>query len=466
MPPDTGAEWLSIADLAAAYRQGTLSPVDATDACLAQIEATEDRVRAFVTVMVDAAREAARRSAERYAAGDPLGPLDGVPVAVKDICDTRGVRTTASSRVREEHIPTRDAAVVERLHAAGAVILGKTVTHEFAFGMVSAPTRNPWNLDKIPGGSSGGSGAAVVAGQCYGAIGSDTGGSIRVPASLNGVTGLKPTFGLVSKWGTVPLSWSMDHLGPLTRTAQDAALMLSILAGHDRRDPTSVDAGPHDFQGGLERGVAGLRFGVPTNYYFDRLDPEVEAAVRTAIDTFREAGATIVEVTIPAIEHSVAAGSAIVMAEASSYHAKTLRGRPGDYGPDVRWSLEMGEFLLATHYLKAQRARVIIKRGFQQALRGVDALLAPTIAATAGDAPAGTVFIGGRRLPVMAVYMRHALPANLAGLPALSVPCGFSRDGLPMGLQIIGRPFAESTVLRAGHTYQSATDWHHQRPPL
>ena len=460
------ASALSIAEASRLVEGRALSPVELTEAILTRIKEVDDRVRAYVTVLGEQALETAQVAERAIASGQYLGPLHGIPVGVKDICNTKGIPTTSSSKVRADYVPTRDSAIVERLRAAGAIIVGKTVTHEFAYGVVSPPTRNPWNLDRVPGGSSGGSGAAVATGECLGAIGSDTGGSVRVPASLNGIVGLKPTFGRVSKWGTTPLAWSLDHLGPMTRRVEDTALMLNAIAGYDPRDPTTVAEPVPDFTSGLEAGVRGLKLGVPRNYFFDRIDPEIENAVRAAIDVLRAEGAEITEVTIPAIEHTLPAGTAIVWSEATSYHQPTLRRQADDYRADVRRLLESGEFVLATHYLKAQRARTVIKHGFRTALTGLDGLLAPTVPATAAHADTLTVELGGRTIGAMNAYVRLSLPANLSGLPALSVPCGFSSENLPVGLQIIGRPFDEATVLRIGRAYEAATDWHKRRPLL
>jgi aspartyl-tRNA(Asn)/glutamyl-tRNA(Gln) amidotransferase subunit A len=458
---------LSIGEAAEQLRTRQLSPVELVRAVLDRVDAVEDRVRAYVTVLHEPALAEARAAEQAILAGAYRGPLHGIPIAVKDLYDTAGVRTTSSSRVRADHVPSRDAAAVERLRAAGAVIVGKTVTHEFAYGVVSRPTRNPWNLDHIPGGSSGGSGAALAADACLGALGTDTGGSIRIPSSATGVAGLKPTYGRVSKYGVTPLSWSLDHAGPMARAVADLALLLGLLAGRDPRDPTSAREPVGDYTAGLRAGVRGLRLGLPTNYFFADCDPEVEAAVRAAARVLGEQGADVREVTIPDLDPAPAAEFGIVIPEASAIHQQLLRRQAADYGEDVRVFLEAGELYLATHYLKAQRVRALVTAGLRRAFRGLDALLTPTLPQPAARHDQ-TGFRGpsGAEEPVINAYVRTCCPFNLSGQPALSVRCGFTRAGLPIGLQIVGRPFDEATVLRVGAAYESATDWHRRTPPL
>jgi aspartyl-tRNA(Asn)/glutamyl-tRNA(Gln) amidotransferase subunit A len=463
----SGPNASSIGEAALRIRTRQLSPVELTQAVLDRIDAVDGRVKAYVTVLHDAALEQARQAEQAIMGGEYRGPLHGIPIAVKDLYDTAGVRTTSSSKVRAEHVPVRDAAAVERLRAAGAVIVGKTVTHEFAYGVVSRPTRNPWNLDHIPGGSSGGSGAALAADECLGALGSDTGGSIRIPSSVNGVAGLKPTYGRISKHGVMPLSWSLDHAGPMARRVGDLAILLAELAGYDARDPTSAREPVDDYSRDLHAGVRGLRLGVPTNYFFDNAEPEVEAAVRAAVGSLADQGAEIREVSIPELELAMVAEFAIVFPEASAIHQKWLRRQAADYGEDVRLFLEVGELYLATHYLKAQRVRALVRDGLRRAFEGLDALLTPTLPQPAARADQDA-FNGpnGTAEPVINAYVRTCCPFNLSGQPALSVPCGFTRGGLPIGLQIVGRPFDEALVLRIGQAYEAATDWHRRSPPL
>jgi aspartyl-tRNA(Asn)/glutamyl-tRNA(Gln) amidotransferase subunit A len=463
----TDLSYRSITEAAGLLKERTLSPVELTRACLDRIAAVEPRVRAYVTLLEEAAMAAAREAEVAIGRGDYRGPLHGVPVALKDIFDTKGIRTTASSKVRADYVPTADAAATERLAAAGAVLLGKVTTHEFACGIVSQPTCNPWDLDRIPGGSSGGSGAALAAGECLGALGTDTGGSIRIPSALCGVTGIKPTFGRVSKYGVAPLGYSLDHVGPMARSVADAALLLQAIAGGDPRDRCAADRPVPDFAARLHDGVRGVVLGMPTNHYFANVDPEVEAAVRQAIAHLEREGAVVKEVAVPALAYAEAAELAICLTEASAFHQRTLRTSPDLYNPDVRLTLELGELLPGTTYLKGQRARGLIKQGFRRAFEehGLAALVAPTVPGTAPRHDQATYDFGVEE-PTIAACVRLSCPANLSGLPALSVPCGFSAAGLPIGLQIIGRPFDEATVLRIGQTYEAATDWASRRPAL
>jgi len=458
---------LSATELGHKIKAGDVSPVDAVDACLARIEATEPQLNAYVRVLGDEARAAARQAEKDITAGDWKGPLHGVPVALKDLYDLAGTPTTASSRVREHWTPNADSAAAERLKAAGAIVLGKTHTHEFAYGVTTPTTRNPWDTQRTPGGSSGGSGATVASSGAFMAMGSDTGGSIRIPAGLCGTVGLKPTFGRVSRAGITSLSWGLDHAGPLTRTVEDAATCLQVLAGYDPRDPGSVDEPVPDYSAGLHDGIKGLRVGVPTNYFFDQLDEEVEASVREAYEKLASLGAELVDVTLPMPEQIVAVEFAILLPEASDYHRQMLRESAELYNDDVRVMLEAGEFVPATTYIRAQRVRNLLQQEFRKLYDQVDVIVAPTIAATA--VKAGTESItwpDGSEEPLISAYTRFALPGNITGLPALSVPCGFSSEGLPIGFQAIGRPLDEATILRLGAAYEAATDWHKRRPQL
>jgi len=458
---------LSATELGHKIKAGDVSPVDAVDACLARIEATEPQLNAYVRVLGDEARAAARQAEKDITAGQWKGPLHGVPVALKDLYDLAGIPTTASSRVREHWTPNADSAAAERLKAAGAIVLGKTHTHEFAYGVTTPTTRNPWDTQRTPGGSSGGSGATVASSGAFMAMGSDTGGSIRIPAGLCGTVGLKPTFGRVSRAGITSLSWGLDHAGPLTRTVEDAATCLQVLAGYDPRDPGSVEEPVPYYSAGLHDGIKGLRVGVPTNYFFDHLDSEVEAAVREAYQQLESLGAELVDVALPMPEQIVAVEFAILLPEASDYHRQMLRESAELYNDDVRVMLEAGEFVPATTYIRAQRVRNLLQQQFRKLYDQVDVIVAPTIAATA--VKAGTESItwpDGSEEPLISAYTRFALPGNVTGLPCLSVPCGFSSEGLPVGFQAIGRPFDEATVLRLGAAYESATEWHQRRPEI
>jgi aspartyl-tRNA(Asn)/glutamyl-tRNA(Gln) amidotransferase subunit A len=452
---------LTLSDAAAAIRAGDLSPVELTDFYLARIERLDPVLNAFITVTADEARAAARAAQDGTG---PDGPLRGVPLALKDLFDTAGVRTTGGSKILADRGPDRDATVTARLRAAGAVFLGKLNMHEFAYGVSNdnphfGPCRNPWDLERIPGGSSGGSGAAVAAGMCLGSLGSDTGGSIRIPSSLCGITGLKPTYGRVSRTGVLPLSWSMDHVGPMAGSVRDCALLLGAIAGYDPGDPASADVPAPDYVAGLDGGVRGLRVGLPRRHFFDHLDDEVRAAVERAAATLREEGAEVRDVTIEGIERANVAGSTILFSEASAYHDQWLREGPEDYGEDVRERLLVGALYPATAYINAQRVRTLVRAAFLDTLSGVDVLLAPATQMTAPP-------IAGFTVDTRAGLTRLTMPINLVGLPSLALPCGFGGGGLPIGMQLIGRPFDEATILRAGHAYQRVTDWHTRRPAL
>jgi aspartyl-tRNA(Asn)/glutamyl-tRNA(Gln) amidotransferase subunit A len=438
---------LTLARAAGLLADRTLSPVEVLHAHLDRIHELDDRVKAFVTVIEDRARADAATADAEIGAGRHRGPLHGIPVVVKDLIATAGVRTTAGSRILKDWVPDNDAAVVRKLKDAGAVIVGKVTTHEFAASVFTPPTRNPWNLDHIPGGSSGGSAAALAAHMCLGAIGTDTAGSIRIPASLCGVVGLKPTHDLVSRHGVVPLSWSLDHVGPMARTVEDVALILEVLA--ERRTEPSLGQPP-----------TGLRLGVPNEFFFDDVNGDVAASVLGAIDHLGSLGMERREVTLPTVDLAPIAGDAILLPESSAYHARWLRTRPHDYGRDVRTLLELGEFVLATDYLRAQRVRTAIAQEFARAFETVDVIAAP---ATPVVAPAH----GQRRLEkesVLSALCRLNYPANLAGLPALSLPCGFSTTGLPIGLHLMARPYDEATLLRVAHAYEQTTAWHARTP--
>lgn len=458
---------LSITDAAKRIQNRELSPVELVQSVLDRIDEVEQRLNAFVVTTGEQALEAAQQAEKEIADGGYRGPLHGIPVGIKDLYDVAGVPTTSSSDVRSDYLPTEDAESVSMLRAAGAVIVGKTHTHEFAYGVTTPKTRNPWNTDHVPGGSSGGSGAAVASGEALMAMGSDTGGSIRIPASVCGTVGLKPTYGRISRSGVTSLCWSLDHVGPLTRNVRDAGLVLNALAGFDARDPATVKEPIPDYTAGIDKGLAGLTLGVPTNYFFDDIDPEVESTVRQAISVLEAQGARLREVEIPYAQQMMAVEFGLCVPEASAYHQSMLRERSEHYTDDVRVLLEAGEVVLATQYIKALRVRTLVKQAFQRAFDGLDAIVCPTLPATAAkvDQPAFS-FPSGVQKSVIDAYVGHSAPANVTGLPALSVPCGFDSTGLPVGLQIIGRPFDEAGVLRVGQAYESATDWSDRRPLL
>jgi aspartyl-tRNA(Asn)/glutamyl-tRNA(Gln) amidotransferase subunit A len=456
----------TIAGLAPRIRKKEISPVAVTEAVLDRIAAVDGKVKAYITVMRDEARAAARAAEEAIAAGNYLGPLHGIPVAVKDLFYTRGVKTTAGSKILASFVPDHDAAVVERLKRAGAIVVGKANTHEFAMNTWTPPTRNPWDLDRIPGGSSGGSGAAVAAAECIAATGTDTGGSIRIPAAFCGIVGLKPTFGRVSRHGVIPLSWTLDHAGPMTKTVEDAALMLRAMAGYDPRDASTVNVPVPNYARALTGDVKGLRIGMPQNYFFDGVDTEVSDAVKKAVKTLEGLGATVREVSLPSLAHIPIVHACIILTEAATYHEKWLRTRPDDYAPDVRVPLEWGKLFTGIDYVQSQRVRELIRQDFASVLQTVDVIAAPTVPVASPKVGEDPVTIGGRKEGLVGATIRFNRPANSAGLPAISVPCGFTSSNLPIGFQLIGRPFDEETVLRAAHAYEASAGLGGKTPAL
>ncbi len=458
---------LTLAQLAQKLKAREVSAVEVLDASLAQIHATEKQISAYACVLEDRARAAAKQADADIGAGHWKGPLHGVPVAVKDLYDMAGVPTTASSRQRTNWTPERDSAVVRRLQDAGAIILGKTHTHEFAYGAITPESRNPWDPERTPGGSSGGSAATVAACGVYMATGTDTAGSVRIPSSMCNTVGLKPTYGRVSRAGVTSLSWSLDHPGPITRTVEDTALSLQVMAGFDPADRGSLDEPVPDYAEGLDQGVKGLRVGVPTNYFFDPVDPEVESAVRAAIEQLKSLGAVLVDVTVPMAEQIIPVEFGIMLPDASAYHRKMLRGNPDLYTPDVRMLLELGELVTATDYLQAQRVRTLMQRAVAEMYQKIDVMISPTLpipAARSGEEV--TTWPDGTVEALVMAYTRFTSFANVTGLPTLNQPCGFTKAGLPIGMQISGRPLEEKTVLQAGMAYEKATSWHQRHPAL
>jgi aspartyl-tRNA(Asn)/glutamyl-tRNA(Gln) amidotransferase subunit A len=445
---------VTIREAAEALRRRRFSAEELTANMLARIERLNPTLQAFITVTAEPALQQARQADAELAAGKDRGPLHGIPVAVKDLFYTRGVRTTAGSPIYRDFVPDRDAFAVARLAAAGAVMLGKLNMHELAYGITSAnphfgAVRNPWNGKHSPGGSSGGSGAAVAAGLAYAALGTDTGGSIRIPASFCGIVGLKPTYGRVSRRGVMPLSWSLDHVGPLTASVRDAALLLNVIAGHDRADATSSRHPVVDFIPDEDCSVRGLRVGFPENFFFERLDPDVELCVRGAIARLEALGAEVKPVKVPDISAINATARMVLLCEASAVLEPHLADRR-QFGPDVLALLDQGRLLPATDYIHAQRLRQRMQHEFAQVWSAVDCLITPTTPNTAPRVGDNTVKLGGREEDVRLATTRLVRSMNLLGLPALSIPCGLSADGLPVGLQIIGPPFEEALILRVG----------------
>lgn len=461
---------LSLSAAARLISTREISPTDLVEACLKRIDTYNETLRAYICVYAEEARQVAKAAETMIGAGHMLGPLHGVPIALKDNIALNGRTTTAGSKILSDWIPEEDATVAARLKSAGAIIIGKTNMHEFAWGGTSANphygfVRNPWDTDRFPAGSSGGSGAAVAARMCYGALGTDTGGSIRLPSSINGVVGIRPTIGRVSNHGVIPLAWSMDTVGPMCRTVEDCALMFNAIAGHDAKDQGSAAVPVTDYTALLGRGVAGLRIGVIPGYFFTHLQQPVHDAVRGALDILTDLGATVVECDIADIHGNISAQLTIESCEPSAYHQRWLRERPEDYGDDVRFLLELGEMHLATHYIQAQRYRSLLRSEFLQAFHSVDVFICPTLPFTATKLGETRVVIEhGTDEDMLAAIMQFTGVPSLTGLPSLAVPCGFDPDGLPVGMQIIGRPFDEAGLFRIGAAFQRATDFHTRVP--
>lgn len=453
-------------ELAPAIRDGKISPVALTEACLARIEQVDGKLDSFIHVSRNAL-DAARHAEREVKAGTWRGPLHGIPVGVKDNYLTQDMPTTAGSDAPGLSFALRDSVAVSRLRAAGAVLIGKTRTHEFAWGNVTPPVCNPWDLSRVPSGSSGGSGAAVAAGLCVAALGSDTGGSIRMPAAACGTVGLKATFGRVSRDGIVPHSWSLDHAGPLTRTVADSALMMQVLAGYDAADPACQAQPVPDYRQALDRSVKGMTIGVCRNHFFDNLQEDVGEAVEKAIADLAGVGARIVDLNIPLLEYGLGAIFAIELSSSTAYHDASLRaGRVPHFQPDVRTLVEMGRLVTGPDYLKAEQYRTALMQAYRKVFESVDVIIGPTTPITAWKRGEWTVQVGGQPESVLAASWRFTYPYNLTGLPAISVPCGFDRDGLPIGVQIAGRPFDEGGVLRVAHAYERDHDWKERWPDI
>jgi aspartyl-tRNA(Asn)/glutamyl-tRNA(Gln) amidotransferase subunit A len=486
---------LTITDARTLLDRGEITSVELTQALLDRIAGVENQVRAFLAITDEGALEQARIADEQRAAGASVSPLHGIPIVVKDVISTRGVTTTCGSKFLEEYTPPYDATVVARLNEAGAVLIGKTNCDEFAMGSSTENsayfvTRNPWDLERVPGGSSGGAAAAVAAGEAPGSLGTDTGGSIRQPASLCGVTGLKPTYGRVSRYGLVAFGSSLDQIGPLAWTARDCALMLQTIAGHDPCDSTSAPQPVPDYLAALSGDIRGVKVGVPHEFFVEGMQPGVETTIRAAIDVLRDNGAEIIDISLPHTKYALPVYYILAPAEASAnlarydgvryglrldekdYWSSLEKTRAAGFGPEVRRRIMLGTYALSAgyydaYYRRAQQVRTLIRRDYQQAFEQVDVIAAPT-------APNVAFRIGEHSDDPLAMYLEDVctLPINLAGVPGLVVPCGFSRADtqaqpqLPVGLQLIGQPFDEATLLRVGDAYQRVTDWHTRRPSL
>ncbi len=465
--------------------KGEISARDILDSVFSRIEAVDDNVRAFLSLTRDRAYD----RMEDLKGSEKRGLLSGIPLAIKDNLCIKGIETTCASKILEGFIPPYESSVTERLLQSGYILIGKTNLDEFAMGSSTENsgyfvTHNPWDLDRVPGGSSGGSAAAVAADECLGALGSDTGGSIRQPAALCGVVGFKPTYGRVSRYGLVAFASSLDQIGPITKNVKDAALLLNVISGHDPRDSTSVPVEVPDFTAGLGREIRGLKVGVPKEYFIEGLDPEVEQGIKDAIGVLERLGAEIVEVSLPHTGYAVAAYYILATSEASSNLARFdgvkygfradgkdlidmyMETRAQGFGPEVKRRIMLGTYALSAgyydaYYKKAQQVRTLIKTDFEEAFKEVDVIVTPT-------SPTAAFKIGDKVSDPLQMYLSDifTISVNLAGVPALSSPCGYTSEGLPIGLQVIGKHFDEETVLRVSYAYEQSTDWHKKRPGL
>lgn len=457
----------SIAELAPLVRGREVSPVEIVEATLTRIQRLGPTLNCYLTVCSEQAREQAVRLERRLAAGEWLGPLHGISVSLKDNIETAGVLTTAGSPILRQWIPKRDATSIALLRSHGAVLVGKCNLYEFAYGAPNptyGPTRNPWNLEHSCGGSSSGSAAAVAAGLCHASLGTDTGGSIRIPSAFCGVVGLKPTYGRVSRAGVIPVSYNLDHVGPITRTVHDAALVLAALSGPDPRDPTAARRQSDDFTSELEEGVAGLRLGVCAARQLEGAEAEARDAFERACAILEGKGATLREVELPDLDEARTLMWAISAAEAADYHRSWLREHGEAYHPVVRSLLEVGEFLPAVDYVRAQRVRRRVCEELGQLLDGLDALLIPAVPVSAYRIGQRALTVADVEEDVLRVITRFTPLFNLTGNPALVLPCAFSVAGLPLGLQIVGRPFAEARVFRIARAFERAGGWQRMPP--
>ena len=456
-----------LVEVAAQVAARSLSPVDLVEACLERIERFDGVVRSFVSVQADQARAAGKYAEREIGGGTYRGPLHGIPIAIKDIVDVSGLPTRAGSALLANAAPaTRDATVVTRLKEAGAILIGKTTTHEFAFSVFTPPTRNPWDLERVPGGSSGGSAAAVAAGMTFAAIGTDTGGSIRIPAACCGVTGLKPTYGRVPKSGILPLSWSLDHAGPITRRVEDAAVFLQAISGADADDPVSAQVIVPDYSASIDQGISGLRIGLPDRYFDRLLTPTVAAAVGAAVQRLVDAGAVMIPVTMPTLDQTMDMHLLTILAEAAAYHHGRFPGRDAEYGGDVRAALALGDQIFASDYLQAQRLRRAALSDALTAFHEADLLLTPTLPTEAPRVDQGVISYPDGQDDALTSLIRFTSPFNQTGIPAISVPIAGGESGLPVGLQLVAPPFQEALLLRAAVAVQALDALRDRRAPM
>jgi len=466
---DGALHYASLADVAQLLETGKLSPTDLTRQLLDRIAAVDGTLRSYVTVLADTAMESARRAESEIRAGRYRGPLHGVPIAVKDLCYTRGVRTMAGTKVLSDFVPDFDATVVARLESAGAVLLGKLALCEVAFGPyhpgLQVPV-NPWDATRWSGVSSSGSGVATAAGLCFAAVGTDTGGSIRYPSAVNGCVGLKPTYGRVSRCGVFGLAASMDHVGPMARTVEDAAILFEAMAGFDANDPTSLSDAVPKVRAELARGVAGLRLGFDRRYATENVEPEVARAVEGVLAALRQSGARVVEVEMPDVGESGAMWFDLCAVEAVLANAATWPSRAGEYGPDVRDFLQHGSQLTGVSHARTSLRRAELAARIERMLGGVDCMVCPTMASVPPVKSANPYELSEEEWNRLVPNDVYAKPFNFSGSPTLSVPCGFSAEGLPLSVQFVGRRSSEAVLCRVGHAFERVTDWHLRRPPV
>jgi aspartyl-tRNA(Asn)/glutamyl-tRNA(Gln) amidotransferase subunit A len=460
----------SIGELAPLIAGKELSPVELTQTVLKRAEAYNPEINAFIRIDADLAMESAKKAESEIMNGNYIGPLHGIPMALKDIFALKGQVSTMGSKIHKDYVADYDATVVAKLKQAGAVMTGTLNMHEYAWGGTTnnphfGPCRNPWDTSRIPGGSSGGSGAAVAADMTIASLGTDTAGSIRIPASICGIVGLKPTHGRVSKYGCFPLSWSLDHIGPMTKTVTDAAILLQAIAGYDANDPTTIDVPIPAYTDYLTGDIKGMVIGIEEDYFFNNIDSEVAAAVRKGIETLKALGAEIKIVSIPSLKHTMFAEYVTILGESGAIHHNNMKLRPMDFGEDVRLSLGLAELPSAVDYVMGQQLRRKIVQDFDETFRSIDILVTPTLPLVAPEIGADFSIVNGKESPVTDDLIRLTSPSNLAGLPSLTVPCGFS-NGLPIGMQLIGKAFDEGTLLKAGYAFEAASGLRSHKPKL
>jgi aspartyl-tRNA(Asn)/glutamyl-tRNA(Gln) amidotransferase subunit A len=448
-----------LASLSKAIRKREVSPVEITRNLLDRIHSANKQLNAYITVSADEALAAASEAEREIVAGNIKGDLHGIPIALKDLIYTKDIKTTMGSEIYSNFIPDHDAAVVEKLKTAGAVILGKLNTHQFAYGTTGdrsyfGAIRNPYDTSKIAGGSSSGSGAAVAASLCYAALGTDTGGSIRIPSSFCGIVGMKPTFGRVSKYGVFPLCWSLDHVGPMTRTVKDNAMMLNVLSGYDQRDPYSKKTETEDFTRFLDQGIKGRVIGIPSSFYFENVSEEVKSNIEQAVETFRRLGAEIKIIDIPIMKEVTASFLMTLKSESYTFHKEELFNHEGRWDEEIRERLLTGSTVKADEYIRAQQIRIMAVREFNRVFNEVEILITPTVPILPFDINQREIELNGSKEHVSSVLNRLTGPTSLIGFPSLSIPCGFSQSGLPIGLQLIGKPLDEANIYQFAEAFE------------